>query len=869
MKYEKILMIILMFVIMSFSVFAQFEVKDLSSTDNLNWVGTTSVLGSVMVDDNLYTGFLLGKFGMYNISSNEWIDLSGTDINNWVGTSTVSSLVFYDDKVYTGISGKFGVYNISDGVLYNLNDSDIGNFFGVSSPTLMNIIPSKHDKRVINNKLYFYGSTGKFAVMNLTDGLTYDLSGTDNLNWVGTSNINNLIYDETNNIFYTTFAGSTGKLGYFNITSNEWIDLSGTDVNNWYGLTTSYTATLGSDNKLYVAGYEGVTTSYQFGVYNISDNTFTNLNTTSYNNWSNKYINLSGTLYFNPPMLYISDINDCIYLVGFDGFDNSDGVGNTISKYNITSNIWYDLSLSDTTNLIDGNDSIITNRIFTDYENERIFIMNTYGKLGMYDVKDNLVYDLSNYTENNFIGSSRIYWASKQNDTSNVYFSIYDGKLGVFEDIIPTNICSVTLDNMPCRTDEDITINYGTYDNVNIIVNSSFFINSRNSILKNGFINTSGETYLLDGGYDNITINIIDGLTLYQAWSNEKVDVTFNNIGGSYRFAYIKYVGLYDYRGFENIATTNTMNYTLTSDENINISGNDEYTSIYADETLFNNKQGEIITSARINNVTNVYHNGILQTRNIDYYLNNTGDNGCDINNTNCRVYTIVNDLGGNWTLLHQTPETEPEFNFSFIEPCNQSYILNSTGTDVYFNYTSNYESNIRLWLNIYNYENLGEEGTYNLNTSNLYDGNYKILLVNENINYDTDCYLYFCVSNYVKNINPCIDNYQIITYNDTNNCNIQYDKPLDDNTTLYCVSPPNTDRELWLLIFLIVMTLLFGGLTIINYFAGIPAIMSGVLFIFASFDYFNNLYFSIIPLSFVFFCFAGAYLINRKKRDD
>ena len=205
--------------------------------------------------------------------------------------------------------------------------------------------------------------------------------------------------------------------------------------------------------------------------------------------------------------------------------------------------------------------------------------------------------------------------------------------------------------------------------------------------------------------------------------------------------------------------------------------------------------------------------------------------------------------------------------------PCNISITMNSSGVPVLFDYITN---NGSLFSIITGRKNiLGEEFLANTTTTytlkNL-SGNYTL---NVNTSYSvgqtyeiTSCWLYSCVNMWTQNFAGCVANAKLITYSDTNNCNAKYDVPIDNGTYTACVTPPNTDKDLWIILILFFVFLVLLGFSVIYPFTGIGSLFIGVILMFLLSAYFTTtpfIYFVALPI--VALIIAGFGAIWSSKR--
>lgn len=113
-------------------------------------------------------------------------------------------------------------------------------------------------------------------------------------------------------------------------------------------------------------------------------------------------------------------------------------------------------------------------------------------------------------------------------------------------------------------------------------------------------------------------------------------------------------------------------------------------------------------------------------------------------------------------------------------------------------------------------------------------------------------CTFNVCISNWEAVYGQCLDNNQLLTYTDSNNCPIAYNQPLDNNTYVYCVNPDleaeleARENNLYVIIILVFIVLL-AILQILN----ISRILS-----------FASIIINIILISTLFFMVSGNMII-------
>jgi hypothetical protein len=312
-------------------------------SENLNptdWIGDAEIYGVAYDSNNRlvyfvgYNGFV-DVFGVYNRTSGIIENLSETDPGNWIETNSIKGLTYdsNNDLVYlAGEHGVFGVYNRTNGTTTDLRETDSGDWIGSGGASFIRALT--YDSN--NDLVYLAGSSGLFGVYNRTNGTTYNLTGADTGNWIGTTYIFALTYDFDNDLVY--LAGQNGVFGAYNRTdgpNGTTYNLTGADTGNWIGTTDLNALTYDSNSSLvYLGGDLG-----KFGVYNRTNGTngtTTDLSETDPGNW----------IGFSPEfsdLVYDSN-NDLVYLTAYDA---ASGTGGRFGVYNRTSGIASDLRETD------------------------------------------------------------------------------------------------------------------------------------------------------------------------------------------------------------------------------------------------------------------------------------------------------------------------------------------------------------------------------------------------------------------------------------------------------------------------------------------------------------------------------------------
>lgn len=172
-------------------------------------------------------------------------------------------------------------------------------------------------------------------------------------------------------------------------------------------------------------------------------------------------------------------------------------------------------------------------------------------------------------------------------------------------------------------------------------------------------------------------------------------------------------------------------------------------------------------------------------------------------NNGNIQDHYFIMELTQNLTINKAGQVT-------IYEP-NTDFTLNSTGTNIFFNYSAA-TGETPITYDVY-FTNGAINRTVLLDTSSttftqsidkddiVITDDYNILVVSKNFfseNITISPYtINLCINNYQPVYSDCVDDEQVKTYNDTNTCSQQYDVPNDNNTLVSCDDGILSDSEL------------------------------------------------------------------------
>lgn len=357
-----------------------------------------------------------------------WIKIIPVDTNNFIPTTTgyvIRMLYDDDDDIYYQLYSKpyiqtyiFATYNPDNNTVINITSIDMS----IQSVALDSV-----------NDIIYIGGTGGILRRYFINNNTYEnLSTTDTKslnptfctivntpNWVSTSTVQKIYYDETNNILYTGL--NNGKFGYYNASDNIWYGLSATDINptNWFGSSATIRGiALDTVNNMV---YIGSNNNQVFSIYNPQVCEWTTLNTTI-----SSLINLSNNLMNN--MVYG---NNHIYMTL---------TTNNIPKfmsYDILNNITADLTITNNGWNISGYLSNADNIYFDDTTNF-VYVAMLSGYFAVYNPLTNIFYDLSDTDVDGWSDNRNLFTLSSSGN-SDIYTTL-DGAFGMFSFIPPSQM---------------------------------------------------------------------------------------------------------------------------------------------------------------------------------------------------------------------------------------------------------------------------------------------------------------------------------------------------------------------------------------------------------------------------------------------
>ena len=225
---------------------------------------------------------------------------------------------------------------------------------------------------------------------------------------------------------------------------------------------------------------------------------------------------------------------------------------------------------------------------------------------------------------------------------------------------------------------------------------------------------------------------------------------------------------------------------------------------------------------------------------------------GCNANYT----------YGGNeyynltWSQSFDVNNFTLSYSVDLIDDLNEDDILdivNST-SNLYANNISvdNLVNNFLLFTNHYY--------SYRMVVSNPYDSSYSF-----------DCGVTFCENNYVRAIEPCINNVKLINYVDSNNCNNKYNFPATNGTYESCTAITYVQKvytEDIIIIAILMLLIIIGviiGITVHEAGFGLSALMSAFLLV--TFILYHYPMVVIIASVFLIIVFTGMWILVKSFR--
>lgn len=166
-------------------------------------------------------------------------------------------------------------------------------------------------------------------------------------------------------------------------------------------------------------------------------------------------------------------------------------------------------------------------------------------------------------------------------------------------------------------------------------------------------------------------------------------------------------------------------------------------------------------------------------------------------------------------TLQPNLPPTAP----ILISPnCSSEYTISinpsTYSTPIFYNWLSSNSTN-PLYYNVNMYDSVGNlledvcqtsigdnitNCTQYIDSSSFNLGNYYYNVTacdtNSLCNESISCNFYVCMNNWIANNNSCLNSNKLISYYDSNNCNAQYDIPLDNGTYTSCTIPNTNSTQ-------------------------------------------------------------------------
>jgi hypothetical protein len=379
----------------------------------------------------------------------------------------------------------------------------------------------------------------------------------------------------------------------------------------------------------------------------------------------------------------------------------------------------------------------------------------------------------------------------------------------------------------------------GTLGGINVTSNSYIIFDRASGSMQIGYINGSVRT--------NVTMTTTNsGIS----WTDQNwtADMHIHQYNGTETLSY--------YACYNQTATTTSCSGTFTQNYVLNALPPTEphvalnnYSFYYNDTmTIYFTNSTTSISGINISYYNMTMHN----TTDYLFTISNNATNNTNFTvnglpyGDNYYVYVVAKDTNGSTsTGISNAFNVYNKIN----SPCNATYTMNSTGVPVNFDFIMNNNS---LFNFLIGYKNIANQpilaNTTGTHTLIGLDGLYTIMANSTYSTYQTseltNCTIIFCNSNWINTTQPCISNLKIVLYNDNNSCIPQYNIPNDNGTYVSCVTPPNTDKDLWVIILLIFF---FIVLVAISVFIPYVAIGSLILAVFIMIQFLN--YFTTTPI--------------------
>ncbi|HLC58504.1 MAG TPA: LamG-like jellyroll fold domain-containing protein, partial [Candidatus Nanoarchaeia archaeon] len=290
---------------------------------------------------------------------------------------------------------------------FDLTGTDTGNWLGTNGVASMAYDP-------LNNMTYIGGSTGSFGVYNRTENVTHSLSATDSGNWIGTRALQAMVFDINKSLVY--FAGGTATFGVYNRTTNISTDLRATDTDDW--ILTSGFRGLAYD-PVHFALYQGIV-SGKFGSYSRETNVSTDLSATDAGDWVGTNAVFATTYVVNGNRTYT-------------------GIGaGRFGAFNGTTGAWDDLSATDGGTGIGSANSVLA--LAYDTSRDLVYLGVTLGNFLVYNRTANQITNLTTTDPSDWISTSGFLALAFDDRRNLIYMGLASGKIGVYNRTTNTTV---------------------------------------------------------------------------------------------------------------------------------------------------------------------------------------------------------------------------------------------------------------------------------------------------------------------------------------------------------------------------------------------------------------------------------------------
>jgi hypothetical protein len=744
----------------------------------------------------------------YNFNNNNLTGTSGKTFQN-VDTDNITARFgsgrdfFTDDYI-----------NVSPMVIGSTNDTQFAYFqwFNMSSSTdVWTYFANKHDGTNSGFFLGLFGTTSKFAcgtggrnssdASNMADTtLIYNSSITDGQFhlfgiWRNSSNVccylngavncttNNNLYLNTNKLLTIGARNDASKSNsYFDGVLDEAYffnqSLTKTEAdyiyNSSYGRTYPFTAPGTPINYTPVFQSQIPSDITTLNVINIGFNASYNYSQTHYN-ISSIYLNYT--------------------VIGGSTFINGTAQSayqQKAYKYNVTNNYTFHLDDNEVfPGVYNMNEQTMEDTI---HMNLTISNSNTYYKVNLLGINTSKTYSFLEAMLST-TGNARIYYCNSSYSTGNIGINANCVLFGSTSD----NFYNHTHNNSQHNVFSMPIIN-GTLGGVIVTSNSSFAITSFTGNAYLGYVNTTVRS-------DSVRYTNNNGNT----WSNMGNTMTIDAHAHQYDASESLYYQACGYNTSNSLLCSSfrsdAFDIAIINPTSTNVQTNKD--SYYYTENVIINTTNSSAFNGYIYGYTYLLYNSSNSLKKTILTLQNTTNASFIASNLSPDYYYVVVRSTDNNSLYTDSRSSSFHVGSNYTGDCDTTITLNSTGASVTFSWSTDTQistTTLKGYLGIIDTTfTTTNPTTYSFNSSAWNDNTYNLYLA-QDIESDTGCYLDMCENNYERTPQPCTNDLRLINYTDTNTCPVRYDEPSDIGTYEDCVTPANTDRELWFLLLLIIV---------------------------------------------------------------